>query len=77
MSEIDEQYEMGGSLKGRIEAVLYVAGDAVRVDDLARALAVSLDELEDALRALRDEYDLDQRGFKLRRFGQQVQLTTR
>ena len=66
-----------GSLKGRIEAILFVAGEAVRVEDLAKALNITLPELEDALTELRDEYDFAQRGFCLKRFGHQVQLATR
>lgn len=66
-----------GSLKGRVEAVLFVAGEAVRVDDLAKALQVPLRQLEGCLDEMRDEYDFAQRGFCLRRFGNQVQLTTR
>ncbi len=66
-----------GSLKGRIEAILFVAGEAVRVEDLAKALNITLPELEDALIELRDEYDFAQRGFCLKRFGHQVQLATR
>ncbi|MBP3453311.1 MAG: SMC-Scp complex subunit ScpB [Clostridia bacterium] len=66
-----------GSLKGRIEAILFVAGEAVRVEDLAKALNITLSELEDALTELRDEYDFAQRGFCLKRFGHQVQLATR
>lgn len=66
-----------GSLKGRIEAILFVAGEAVRVEDLAKALNITLPELETALAELRDEYDFAQRGFCLKRFGHQVQLATR
>ncbi|MBE5803687.1 MAG: SMC-Scp complex subunit ScpB [Clostridiales bacterium] len=66
-----------GSLKGRIEAILFVAGEAVRVEDLARALEIELPALEDALTELRDEYDFAQRGFCLKRFGHHVQLATR
>ncbi len=66
-----------GSLKGRIEAILFVAGEAVLVNELARALEISLEELETALNELRDEYDFAQRGFCLKRFGQHVQLATR
>lgn len=69
--------ETGGNLKGRIEAILFVAGESVHEDDLARALKVTLQELDAALDELRDEYDFAQRGFRLRRFGHQVQLTTR
>lgn len=66
-----------GSLKGRIEAILFVAGEAVRLEELARALNITMPELEDALNELKNEYDFAQRGFCLKRFGQQVQLATR
>ncbi len=73
----EEQPERGGNLSGRIEAILFVAGEAVRVDDLARALGVSVREVETELTRLRDEYDFAQRGFTIKRFGHQVQLATR
>ena len=69
--------EEGGNLLGRIEAILFVSGEAVHVEDLARALGIGKAETEQALNTLRDEYDFAQRGFVLRRFGTQVQLTTR
>lgn len=69
--------ESGGNLAGRIEAILFVAGEAVRVDDLAKALNVPAREIEAELIKLRDEYDFHQRGFTLKRFGHQVQLATR
>ena len=74
MSET-ENYE--GTLKGRIEAVLYVAGEPILTDDLARALSVPRKELDAALKELRDEYDFQQRGWILRLFGSHVQLATR
>ena len=74
MSEAELQE---GTLTGRIEAILFVAGEAVRVDELARALQVTPKELDEALDKLRDEYDFNQRGFCLKRFGHQVQLATR
>ena len=67
----------GGTIEGRIEAILFVAGEPVRVEDLARALEVTTREVEAALTKLRDDYDYGQRGFTLRRFGSQVQLATR
>ena len=69
--------ETGGNLAGRIEAILFVAGEPVRVEDLARALNVSVREVETELIHIRDEYDFHQRGFTLQRFGHQVQLATR
>lgn len=73
----DEVQETGGNLAGRIEAILFVAGEPVRVDDLSKALNVSVREIETELVRLRDEYDFHQRGFTLKRFGHQVQLATR
>lgn len=77
MNPQEEVREVGGNLAGRIEAILFVAGEAVRVDDLAHALGVSVKEVETELTHLRDEYDFGQRGFTLKRFGRQVQLATR
>jgi len=73
----EQEQVLEGTLAGRIEAILFVAGDAVRVEDLAKALGIGLAELERALTALKDEYDFAQRGFCLKRFGHQVQLATR
>ena len=74
MSELES---MEGCLAGRIEAILYVAGEPVRVADLARALSLDEKTLRKALEDLRDEYDFGQRGFCLRLFGEHVQLATR
>ncbi len=71
----DENSE--GNLRGRIEAILFVAGEAVRLDELARALNVPVAMLEKELACLRDEYDFGQRGFCVKRFGGKVQLVTR
>ena len=66
-----------GTLKGRIEAILFVAGEAVSIKDLARALQTGEKEIRSAVSALRDEYDYEQRGFLLKRFGDNIQLATR
>ena len=66
-----------GNLKGRIEAILFGSGEAVAVKELARALAIDEKELKKTLDQLADEYDYDQRGFLLKRFGDKVQLATR
>ena len=78
MEEIDEETsEAAGTLSGRIEAILFVAGEPVRIEELAKALNVSVREVEKEVTKLRDEYDFHQRGFTLKRFGHQVQLATR
>ena len=66
-----------GTLKGRIEAILFVAGEAVSIKELARALLISDKEIRNAISSLRDEYDFEQRGFILKRFGDNIQLATR
>ena len=67
----------GGSLTGRIEALLFVAGEAVGIRDLAKALRVEEKELKETLKKIGSEYDYEQRGFMLKRFGEKVQLATR
>ena len=73
----EEASQSAGTLSGRIEAILFVAGEPVRVEELAKALGVTLRAVENEIIKLRDEYDFHQRGFTLKRFGHQVQLATR
>ena len=73
----EEAVESGGTLSGRIEAILFVAGEPVRIEEMAKALNVTVRQVENEITKLRDEYDFHQRGFTLKRFGHQVQLATR
>ena len=66
-----------GNLKGRIEAILFVSGEAVDTREMAKALRVTSAELQKALGELKDEYDYGQRGFTLKIYGEKVQLATR
>ena len=66
-----------GTLKGKIEAILSVAGDAVSIRDLAKALLTEEKTVLEAISELRDEYDYEQRGFMLKRFNDKIQLATR
>ncbi len=66
-----------GTLKGKIEAILFVAGEAVPMRDLSRALQTDEKTIRRAVSELKDEYDYEQRGFLLKRFGDHVQLATR
>nr|MBR4281725.1 SMC-Scp complex subunit ScpB [Clostridia bacterium] len=75
--KITEENDAPGTLSGRIEAILFVAGEPVRIEDLAKALNVTVRAVENEVIKLRDEYDFHQRGFTLKRFGHQVQLATR
>ncbi|MBE5811207.1 MAG: SMC-Scp complex subunit ScpB [Clostridiales bacterium] len=74
---LEENEDVQGTLSGRIEAILFVAGEPVRIEDLAKALNVTVRAVENEVVKLRDEYDFHQRGFTLKRFGHQVQLATR
>ena len=56
---------------------MFVAGEAVSIKDLSRALQTDEKEIRETVRALRDEYDFEQRGFMLKRFGDNIQLATR
>jgi segregation and condensation protein B len=56
---------------------LFVAGEAVSIKDLSRALQTDEKVIRETIHALRDEYDFEQRGFMLKRFGDNIQLATR
>lgn len=75
--ENDAAFSPEGNLKGRIEAILFVAGERVLLTDLAHALVVSEKELMQTIEQMQGEYDFEQRGFCIRIFGDSVQLTTR
>ena len=77
VEETLSEEETQGTLAGRIEAILFVAGEPVRIEELAKALNVTVRAVENEVIKLRDEYDFHQRGFVLKRFGHQVQLATR
>lgn len=62
---------------GIVEAILFVAGDAVETNALCRAMNVTELELSSVLDALESGYDFDRRGLRLLRFGSHVQLATR
>jgi len=66
-----------GSDRGRIEAILFVAGEAVEIRELARAIGQDEKRVRKTLKDLESEYDFNQRGFMLKRFGEKVQLATR
>ena len=75
--DAEETVTNEGTLRGKIEAILFVTGEAVSTKELARALRISEGQLGKLLNELSDEYDYQQRGFLLKRFGDKVQLATR
>ncbi len=64
-------------VRGRIEAILFVAGEPVLLSDLAKTLEMSESDTSKVISMLINEYDFEQRGFCLKKFGKHVQLATR
>ncbi len=62
------------SPKALIESLLFVASEPVHVDRLAAILQLDSRQVEEELRELESEYR--QRGFRLQRHGQRVQMVT-
>ena len=60
-----------------IEAILFVAGEPVDVDEIRRALDVTELETRQAIDELDNDCAFQRRGICLKRFGSHVQLTTR
>ena len=60
-----------------IEAILFVSGDPVRVEDLAHAMNLTQTELNEALSALADHLLAENRGIQLNRSGEAVFLSIR
>ena len=63
--------------RGIVEAILYVAGEPVPLEDLAHALDMTRSEMEEVLSDLRDTCELEKRGLRLNRYGDGVQLSIR
>jgi segregation and condensation protein B len=61
---------------GAIEAILFVAGEAVSTEELSNALSVTMLEMESYLERMKCEMSEKQRGVELFRFGDKVQLRT-
>lgn len=60
-----------------IEAILFVSGEPVQLDAVARALEVTELEVSTAADELASDYDYNRRGICLKRFGTHIQLSTR
>lgn len=60
-----------------VEAILFVAGDPVRVEDLAHAMNLTMSEMVEALEQLSNHLTLEGRGIQLNRSGETVFLSIR
>lgn len=65
------------NLNAILEAILFVSGDPVRVEDLAHAMNLTTGEMVSALEALADHLTLENRGIQLNRSGETVFLSIR
>lgn len=65
------------SLAGIVEAILYVAGEPVPIDDLAHALDLTAIEMSVVIDELRTECELSRRGLRVNRYGGTVQMSIR
>ena len=61
-------------IKSLIESLLFVADEPVAVERLAAAIGVQREAVEEALRALSEEYE--QRGLRIQRKGGRVQIVS-
>ena len=77
----NQQSEIGDKLPlpltAMVESLLFVASEPVPVHQIAEALDVPLEQVEQSLVELRDGLDGVVRGVRLQRKGDRVQLTTR
>ena len=62
------------SVQAQVEALLFVATEAVTVERLAEVIGVQTEEIEQALLILNDEYR--ERGLRIQRKGKRVQMVT-
>jgi len=60
-----------------IEAILFVAGDAVEIRDLAQALEITEIETVNAVDELQREYERQVRGMRISRYGNHIKMETR
>ena len=60
-----------------LEAILFVAGDPVRIEDLAHAMNLTTAEMTEQLNAMADHLIADERGIQLNRSGETVFLSIR
>lgn len=60
-----------------IEAILFVAGEPVKMADLATALEIDLKDAERAVETLERQFEDEKRGITVKRYGDHLRLETR
>lgn len=64
------------SRKSTIEAILFASGEPVEAGRIASMMGIETDEILQAAKELGDEYSFDQRGIRLVRTGERLQLVS-
>ena len=64
-------------LCGIIEAILFVCGDAMEMDELANALGHTAEAIQTAVEDLETLYAAEHRGVQIKRFSNKVQLVSK
>ncbi len=78
MWDAEEEWTMQDNrLTGILEAILFVAGEAVNPADLSQALEQPEEKVLEAIELLETRYQSDERGLAIKRFGGKVQLITK
>lgn len=67
---------MQDKLKEKIEAILFAAGDTVRIDRISLILGVAPEDIEEAAKALSKEYEENGRGIRLLQLGNKLQMVS-
>ena len=62
--------------RGALEAILFVAGEAVQLEDLARALEMTVLECDGFIDRMAQQYLAEQRGVEIIRIEDKVQFRT-
>ena len=62
--------------RGALEAILFVAGEAVQMEDLARALEMTVLECDRLIDQIAQHYLAEQRGIEIIRIEDRVQFRT-
>lgn len=61
-------------IMGALETILFVYADPIAIDDLAKALILSAEEVEEAVDQLQKQYAARAAGIRIRRINDKVQL---
>jgi len=62
---------------GIIEGILFVSGDPLKIEELSKALDLSIQEVEELIDKMQSYYEPKSRGIMISRVGSSVRITTK